>query len=185
MLNLACEYKKCGGGGGGGTLSEIKSLSFAFIRICWEADANVGLGVHERNVYTGGRSRRAFRQQYKSNISGRWEARKEDWLKIILDYSTILKKKQPGQWWALETKPLAGVVPFFTMLACLAPLASSPMLTAGELSSAFSWLLPVGITHSSKECFSKIALMSSYCSDVLSDFSWDSSGLLWGKKYWM
>lgn len=134
----------------------MKSLSFAFIRIHWEAAADVGLGVHVRDIFTGGRSRRAFGQQYRSNVSGRWEARKEDWLKIILDYSTIPKKMQPGQWRALEPKPLAGVVPLLTILACLAPLACSPVLTtAGEQSNAFSWLLHVGMTHSSEECFSK------------------------------
>lgn len=147
----------------------------------WEADADVGLGVHARDISMGRRTRRAFRRQYKSNISGRWEARKEDWLKVILDYSTILKRSD--QWWALEPKPLAGIVQLLTILSCLAFLAGSPALTtSGELSSAFSWLLHVGMTHSSEKCFSKTALVSSYCSDVLSDFPWDSRGLLWGKK---
>ena len=156
------------------------------------------------DLFTGGRGRRSLRQQYRSNIYGRWEARKEGWVKGILVCSTVPKKIQSGGCRILEPKPPAGAVPHLAILAC--PCTSDRFVCGNRGLIGLEeqqWGSPADYVHHSrraKQCLSMTAtywhsflwqmlLSNSFavtvCYDVLSDFSWDASDLLWSQKYGM
>lgn len=118
-----------------------KYVSFVLMWICWGADAYMGLDCIKQ-IYLPGeeadKAGRSFRQQYRSNIFGRWEARKEDWLKRILDCCTVSGKVQPGQCGVCELKPLVWVVPYLTSSACLGTstrFSHSPEQSVGSIVS--------------------------------------------------
>lgn len=127
-----------------------------------------------------------FRWQCRYNVCGRWQARKEGWVRRFSDHSTVLRKVQPGQsspWtkatgWSSPTSPQQGLSPLQVHLPChLCQVPSmgstfsvhpeglqpgSPVTYTHHSSRChtFSWLLKVTITHSPEKRFSETALVS-------------------------